>query len=91
MAEFHLGKDFICDVPTKISNRFVAFDGELMDRALPLNVRWHPDELLGDQFDVRDWQADVHEGLESDGQVIALGLGTSHRALELPMHQVDYY
>lgn len=66
----------------------MTLDSEFVHGALFIDVGWHPNEVLGDHLDFGDGQADIHERLESDRQVVALRLRTSDRALELAMHQV---
>lgn len=65
----------------------MAFDDEFVNTALGTNIRWNPDKLFCYQFNLRNGQDNLVEGLEGDAQVVAIG--ASNCAFELAMHKVD--
>ena len=68
----------------------MSFDRELVDRAPLFDVHGHPDELSGDQFNLWDGEADVHEDFEGDAYFVTVCFRTPDSALELTVHEVDY-
>ena len=60
---------------------------KFMDGTALVYVTWHPDELLGYQFDFGNGQNDLVESLECYRKVVAVR--TADSALKLAMHQVD--
>jgi hypothetical protein len=60
---------------------------KFMDGTALVDVTWHPDELLGYQFDFGNGQDYLVKSLKSDRKVVAVR--TADSALKLAMHQVD--
>ena len=50
----------------QVADLLVTLDREVIQDAALARVKWHPEELLLDQLDLRDWQRDVHVGFEGD-------------------------
>ena len=48
----------------------------------------HPVKGFLDYFNFWYWQANAHKWIESNGEFLAVW--ALHRALELPMHQINY-
>ena len=55
----------------------MALNRKLMHRTSLTYVSWHPDEKLSDKLNLWDRQRDIHEGLKSDGEMVAVRLRTS--------------
>ena len=72
------------DILSQILDRLMTFDDEFMHGALLIDIGWHPHELLGDEFDLRNGQYYLVKCLEGDGEVVAIR--TSYSALVLAMH-----
>lgn len=69
----------------------MSFNHEFMDAALLFNIVRDPNKLFGNQLDLWNWQTYHHEGLEGNGQVIAVQLWAAHCTFELAMHEVHDY
>ena len=65
------------NVFTQVFDCFMALNRKLMHRTSLTYVSWHPDEKLCDKLNLWDRQRDIHEGLKSDGEMVAVRLRTS--------------
>ena len=71
----------------EIADLLVTFDREVVQDATFARVERHPEELLLDELNLRDWQRDIHVGLEGDRDAVAIR--TPHGRLVQPMHQIN--
>ena len=71
----------------EIADLLVTFDREVVQDAAFARVERHPEELLLDELNLRDWQRDIHVGLKGDRDAVAIR--TPHGRLVQPMHQIN--
>ena len=91
VAEAIFYQNLISHVLPHILNSLMPLNSKLMHRALLTNVNWNPHELFGYEFYFGNGEADVHEWLKRNAEMIAILLWTPYSTFKLAMHEIYDY
>lgn len=78
-TEANLREDLASKVLAQVADRLVALDLERVQRALLVDSVRYPHENLLDIVECRYWQGDIHERLESHGDVVTVSFRAPDR------------
>ena len=67
----------------------MSFNRKFVNRALFGYVKGNPNKLLGDELDLRDWQANIHKGFECNREMITIEFWATNSTFKLSVHEID--